>query len=55
MDSMLVYTVLIYLAAFIMIAWFARFTLNLIKQHKDIYPLLYELEEVEKKKQRGEG
>ena len=32
--------------------WFARFTVKLIKQHYNIYPLLYELEE-EKKKQRG--
>ncbi|MCJ7573789.1 hypothetical protein MUO93_05940 [Candidatus Bathyarchaeota archaeon] len=31
--------------------WFARFTVKLIKQHYNIYPLLYELEE-EKKKQR---
>ena len=32
--------------------WFARFTVKLIKQHYNIYPLLYELEEEEKKKQR---
>jgi hypothetical protein len=29
--------------------WFGRFTVKLIKQHHDIYPLLYELEEHEKK------
>jgi hypothetical protein len=55
MDIVLVYTILIYVAAFAMIAWFARFTLKLIKQHNDIYPLLYDIEEAEKKKQRGEG
>jgi hypothetical protein len=30
--------------------WFGRFTVKLIKQHYNIYPLLYELEESEKKK-----
>ncbi len=30
--------------------WFGRFTYRLIKQHYDIYPLLYGLEEAEKKK-----
>jgi len=30
--------------------WFGRFTYKLIKQHHDIYPLLYGLEEAEKKK-----
>lgn len=55
MDIVLVYTILIYLAAFAMLAWFARFTLKLIKQHNDIYPLLYDVEEAEKKKQRGES
>ena len=29
---------------------FGRFTYRLIKQHYDIYPLLYGLEEAEKKK-----
>ena len=54
MDIVLVYTILIYAAAFAMLAWFARFTIKLIKQHYDIYPYLYDLEEAEKKKQRGE-
>ena len=52
---MLLYTILIYLAAFAMLAWFAKFTLKLIKQHNDIYPLLYEMEEADKKKERGES
>jgi hypothetical protein len=30
--------------------WFGRFTIRLIRQHHDIYPLLYELEESEKEK-----
>jgi hypothetical protein len=55
MDIMLVYTILIYLAAFAMLGLFAKFTLKLIKQHNDIYPLLYAMEEAEKKKERGEG
>lgn len=32
--------------------WFGKFTLNLIKQHYNVYPLLYELEEQEKNKKR---
>jgi hypothetical protein len=53
-DIILVYTILIYFAAIIMIGLFAKFTLKLIKQHNDIYPLLYDLEEAEKKNKRGE-
>jgi hypothetical protein len=30
--------------------WFGKFTIKLIKQHYDVYPLLYELEEKEKTK-----
>jgi hypothetical protein len=54
-DTLLIYTIIIYVAAIIMIGWFINFTLKLIKQHNDIYPLLYDLEEAEKKKERGEG
>lgn len=54
-DTLLLYTIIIYVAAIIMIGWFINFTLKLIKQHNDIYPLLYDLEEAEKKKERGEG
>jgi hypothetical protein len=32
--------------------WFGRFTQSLIKQHYDIYGLLYDVEEIEKKKKR---
>jgi hypothetical protein len=54
-DTVLIYTILIYAAAIIMIGWFANFTLKLIKQHNNVYPLLYDLEEAEKKKEHGEG
>jgi hypothetical protein len=55
MDIIIIYTILIYLAAFAMLGVFAKFTLKLIKQHNDIYPLLYAMEEAEKKKDRGEN
>jgi hypothetical protein len=32
--------------------WFGKFTLKLIKQHHDIYGLLYDMEEIEKNKKR---
>jgi hypothetical protein len=32
--------------------WFGRFTQKLIKQHYDIYGLLYEMEESEKDKRK---
>jgi hypothetical protein len=54
-DTLLLYTIIIYAAAIIMIGWFVNFTLKLIKQHNNVYPLLYDLEEAEKKKERGEG
>jgi hypothetical protein len=33
--------------------WFFRFTVKLIRQHNDINPLLYDLEETEERKKRG--
>jgi hypothetical protein len=54
MDTVLAYTIVIYVAAIAMIAVFAGFTLKLIKQHNDIYPYLYDFEEAEKKHKRGE-
>jgi hypothetical protein len=54
-DTLLLYTMIIYAAAIIMIGWFVNFTLKLIKQHNNVYPLLYDLEEAEKKKKHGEG
>jgi hypothetical protein len=50
LDVVLVSTILIYAVGIGLIALFARFTMRLIKQHNDIYPLLYDLEEAEKKK-----
>ena len=32
--------------------WFGKFTMKLVKQHNDVYGLLYELEDSEKKKKR---
>jgi hypothetical protein len=55
MDIVLAWTIVIYLAAFLLLGLFARFTMKLIKQHNDVYPLLYAMEEADKKKERGEG
>jgi hypothetical protein len=55
MDIVLAWTIVIYAAAFALLGWFAWFTRKLIKQHNDIYPLLYAMEEAEKKKERGES
>jgi peptidoglycan/LPS O-acetylase OafA/YrhL len=43
------------LCTFLLIGWFALVTRKLIKQHNDIYPLLYAMEEADKKKERGES
>jgi len=32
--------------------WFAKFTAKLIRQHYDVFGLLYELEEAEKNRRR---
>jgi hypothetical protein len=55
MDIVLAWTIVIYLAAFLLLGWFAMFARKLIKQHNDIYPLLYALEESDKKKERGDS
>jgi hypothetical protein len=55
LDVVTVSTILVYAAAIVLIGIFAMFTRKLIKQHNDIYPFLYDLEEAEKKKSRGEG
>ena len=55
MDIVLAWTIVIYIAAFALLGLFGWFTWKLIKQHNDIYPLLYALEEAEKKKERGES
>ncbi len=53
MDYVTGMTLLLFGISAVIFYWFARFTLKLIRQHYDIYPLLYELEEEEKRKQRG--
>lgn len=40
----------IFLFSVLLFWWFGRFTLRLIEQHRDIYGLLFEIEEEEKKK-----
>lgn len=55
MDVVLVSTILIYAVAIVIFILFGMFTVKLIKQHYDIYPLLYDLEEVEKKKREEQG
>jgi hypothetical protein len=55
MDTLTLMTIGLYVVSGIIFYVAYRFTKNLIKQHNDIYPLLYGLEEAEKKKQRGES
>ena len=55
LDVVTASTIMVYAAAIILIGIFAVFTRKLIKQHNDIYPFLYDLEEAEKKKDHGEG
>jgi hypothetical protein len=52
LDIVDVFSVIIILFSLGVFYWFGRFTVKLIKQHYDIYPLLYELEESEKEKKR---
>jgi hypothetical protein len=51
LDKVTLLTWGIFIFSLLMLYWFGRFTLNLIKQHRDIYSLLFELEEEEKRKQ----
>ena len=50
MEYIDVMSVIIILFSLGVFYWFGRFTVKLIKQHYNIYPLLYELEEAEKEK-----
>ncbi|MBN2335025.1 hypothetical protein JXL21_05655 [Candidatus Bathyarchaeota archaeon] len=52
MDIVDVMSIVILLFSFGVFYWFGRFTMKLIKQHYNIYPLLYGLEEAEKEKRR---
>ncbi len=50
LDTILIITVLLYAFAIGIFILFGWFTIKLIKQHYNIYPFLYDLEESEKKK-----
>jgi hypothetical protein len=50
LDVVLISTILIYAVSIGLFIIFGKFTLKLIRQHYDIYPLLYDFEEAEKKK-----
>jgi hypothetical protein len=52
MDTVDIFSVVIILFSLGIFYWFGRFTVKLIRQHYDIYPLLYEYEESEKKKDK---
>jgi len=51
-DKITVITWVIFLFSMVLFYFFGRFTLNLMKQHQNIYSLLFELEEQEKEKRR---
>lgn len=53
MDTIAVVTILLWAISLSVLYVFARFTLKLIRQHYDIYPLLYEFEESDKKNKDG--
>lgn len=53
MDKITIMTWAILIFSIALFCLFGRFTLNLIKQHKDIYGLLFALEEEEKNKERN--
>lgn len=50
LDKLTLMTWGIFIFSLLLLYWFGRFTYNLIKQHRNIYALLFELEEEEKKK-----
>jgi len=50
LDQVDIFSLIIILFSIGVFYWFGKFTMKLIKQHYDINPLLYELEEAEKKK-----
>lgn len=51
-DNVTLITWGIFLLAMAMFWWFGRFTLNLIRQHQNIYQLLFAIEEEEKERNR---
>ena len=52
MDMVDVLSFIIILFSLGVFYWFGKFAHNLIKQHYDIYGLLYDVEEMEKEKKR---
>ena len=52
MDIVDILSIIIIIFSLGVFYWFGRFTQNLIKQHYDIYGLLYDMEEIEKEKKR---
>jgi hypothetical protein len=52
MDIVNVLSFIIILFSLGVFYWFGKFTQNLIKQHYDVYGLLYDIEEMEKEKKR---
>jgi sensor domain CHASE-containing protein len=51
-DKVTLITWGIFLLAMAMFWWFGRFTLNLMRQHQNIYQLLFAIEEEEKERNR---
>jgi sensor domain CHASE-containing protein len=49
-DQITVITWIIFLVSMVMFYYFGKFTVKLIKQHQDVYSLLFELEEQEKER-----
>jgi hypothetical protein len=47
-DQITVITWIIFLTSMVMFYFFGKFTVKLIKQHQDIYSLMFDLEEQEK-------
>jgi biopolymer transport protein ExbB/TolQ len=50
LDGVTLVTWAIFIFSILLFFWFGRFTLKLMRQHRDIYSLLFALEEEEKKK-----
>ena len=50
MDKITLITWIIFISSLFLFYLIGRFTINLIRQHRDIYGLLFALEEEEKKK-----
>ena len=50
LDKIFFITLGVFLFSMLLFYWFGRFTLKLIRQHRNIYDLLFELEEEEERK-----